>query len=67
MDEPYPCRFCDRTPQAGISFIGGRKYFKISCHECHADSFPSVSLKDAILDWNRRHGKEVYIRVPPRT
>lgn len=58
MDEPYPCRFCDRIPQVGNSIICDRRYFKLSCHHCHADGFPSLSLKDAILDWNERHGKE---------
>ena len=57
MDEPYPCRFCDRLPQTGNALIGGRKYVKLSCMNCHADSLPCQTIKEAVDDWNRRHGR----------
>ena len=57
MAEPLPCKFCDQLPRLGNTYISERLYFKFSCLNCHADSFPSLTKEEAVADWNERHGK----------
>ena len=62
MSEAFHCEFCDQSPKLGNTFIGERQYFKLSCLDCHADSYPCLSVEDAVDDWNRRHGKQIVKR-----